>query len=251
VLLINALKGNAQITGQQISTRFLPDFAQKDIGEEVSLIQPVGEIESMLQQAEAAGGSIKLTLPMAQDLVAVMNQESNEPFQVITAVYWSLSAPAIAGAIDRIKTTLVELVAEMRAEMPESAETPSREIADHAVNVVVHGEGAQVNVTAASASGSGSHQVKATGGFVDTSRVEAAWPALSEELAELGVPTEELEALHMALATDGDPVDELGTATRGWIGRLSTKVASGAIALGGATSTEVVSHAILRALGLM
>jgi hypothetical protein len=168
------------------------------------------------------------------------------------SVYWVLSAPALSGALGRIRTTLVEIVAEMRAEMPSPDETPSREVADRAVNVVVHGQNARVNVTAATATGSGSHEVKAVGAFVDSSRVEAAWPTLRAELADLGVPAEELETLHAALATDGDPVDgELGIATRGWIGQLSTKVASGALALGGAASTEVVSHAILRALGLM
>jgi hypothetical protein len=139
----------------------------------------------------------------------------------------------------------------MKAGMPASAGVPSREVADQAVHVAVYGEGARVNVTAAAASGSGSHQVKAEGTYIDASRVEEAWPGLREELARLGVPAEELETLHTALASDGDPVDgELGDAARGWIGQLSTKVATGAIALGGATSTEVISHAILKALGL-
>jgi len=251
VIQINGINGNMQIAGQQISPRWLPEFAREEIGEEVRLVQPVGEIEAMLQGAKAEGGSIKLTLPMSQDLVALMNQESNRPFQQIMALYWSLSASAIAGVLDSIRTTLVELVAEMRAGMPASAEVPSRDVADQAVHVAVYGEGARVNVTAAAASGSGSHQVKAEGTYIDASRVEEAWPGLREELAGLGVPAEELEALHTALASDGDPVDgELGDAARGWIGQLSTKVATGAIALGGAASTEVVSHAILKALGL-
>ncbi|MFZ2113105.1 MAG: hypothetical protein WAU77_05170 [Solirubrobacteraceae bacterium] len=251
VIEVDAIKGNYQISGQPISPRWLPAFAQEHIGEEVRLNHSVGEIEAMGQQAKAGGGSIKLTLPHAQDLVAIMNQESNEPFQRFVSLYWVLSTPALSGVLDRIRTTLVELVAEMRAEMPSPDETPSREVADRAVNVVVHGQNARVNVTTATAVGSGSHEVKALGTFVDSSRVEAAWPALHAELANLGVPAGELEALHTALASDGDPVDgELGIATRGWIGQLSTKVASGVLALGGTASTEVVSHAILRALGL-
>jgi hypothetical protein len=170
---------------------------------------------------------------------------------MITALYWSLSAPAIEGVLDRIRTTLVELVAEMRAGMPEAAEVPSREVADHAVQVAVHGDQARVTVTAASASGEGSHRVTAEGGYVETTRVDAAWPELREELAGLGVPGEELEQLHTALVADGDPVSaQLGPATRGWIGSLSQKAATGALALGSAVSTETITHVILKALGL-
>jgi AbiTii len=161
LLQVDALKGNYQITGQQISPRFLPDFAQEHIGEEVRLLHSVGEIEAMLGQAQAAGGAIKITLQKSQDLIALMNHESNEPYQHIVAVYWSLSAPALAGVLDRVRTNLVELVAEMRAGMSDSADTPSQAVADQAVNVVVHGKGARVNVTAAKASGDGSHTVSA------------------------------------------------------------------------------------------
>jgi hypothetical protein len=64
------------------------------------------------------------------------------------------------------------------------------------------------------------------------------------------VPDDELEELHQALLTDGDPGGELGPAAMGWIGKLTTKVSTGAISLAGAASTEIVSHAILKALGL-
>jgi hypothetical protein len=167
------------------------------------------------------------------------------------SIYWSVGASALAGVLDRVRTNLVELVAEMRAGMPDSADTPSQAVADRAVNIVIGGKGHRVNVTTAAASGSGSHTVSAEGSQVELTRIEAAWPGLREELEGLGVPHEELDGLHDALTSDGDPVDgALGAATSGWIGRLSTKVASGAIALGGATSTEVVSHAILKALGV-
>jgi len=70
-------------------------------------------------------------------------------------------------------------------------------------------------------------------------------------MAIQGEPDAELEELHRALLTDGDPKgSELGAATTSWLGRLSMKLSSGAIALGGAASTEVISHAILKALGL-
>jgi hypothetical protein len=250
ILQVDAIVGNMQITGQQISARELPESAQK-LGEAVQLPHPVAEIEAMLDRASTDSGSIKLTIPMAQEVALLWNHESEDAFQHVNSIYFSVSAPALSGVLDRVRTTLVELVAEMRAGMPASAEAPSREVADHAVNVVVHGEGHSVNVTTAAASGSGTHQVEAQSAMSEAPQVEVAWPELRGELSELGVPGEELEKLHKALLTDGDPTDrELGTAASGWIGQLSTRVASGAITLAGATSTEVVTHTILKALNL-
>jgi hypothetical protein len=254
VLQINGFNGAMQVTGQDISPRWLPAVARNAIREEVPLTSSVGEIEAMLQRAEADDdGCIKLSLPMGQDLVALMNSERQQPLARITAVYWSLSAPALAGVLDRIRTTLVELVAEMRAGMPESAETPSPEVADQAVNVVIHGRGHNVNVTTVAASGSGSHEVNAQGVIVDRSvtLLDEAWPGLREELAELGVADDELEQLHTALLTDGDLVNgELGPAAVGWVGRLTTRVTSGAATLAGGVSVEALTQVILKALGL-
>ena len=131
----------------------------KHLKEEVPLGQPIGEIDAMLDQARTSGGQIKLTVPDSQSIVTLMNHEVGDPYQNITALYWSLSQPALEGVIDRVKTTLVELIAEMRAGMPENAELPSAEIADQAVNVAVYGRKARVNVHSAQASGSGTHSV--------------------------------------------------------------------------------------------
>lgn len=250
VLLINGFAGARQITGQQIGPHSLPDAAHGKIGEEVMLGAAVGEVEAMLVQAKEDGGEIKLTIPHGQTLAAMMNQESDNPFQKITAIYWSLSAPAIAGVLDQIRSTLVELVAEMRANTPASEDVPTGEAADRAVSVVIYGGNPSVNVSAALASGSGAHQVNAESTLISAPKVEAAWPGLRDELVDLGVPDGELNDLHRALVADGDPDGELGNATNSWIGRLSSRIASGAIMLGNAASVEVISHTILKALGL-
>jgi hypothetical protein len=211
----------------------------------------VGELEAMARQAAEKGGHVKLSLPGGQDLVMLMNSEGKTPVAHIAALYWTTSQSAIEGAIDQIRTSLVELVAEMRAGTPPgSDELPTKEVADAALNIVIQGEGNAININAAAASGSGSHTVAAQAKF-EAPGVEAAWPALRDELVGLGVPDADLEELHTALLTDGDPEGaELGAATTSWLGRLAMKASSGVIALGSAASTEVVSHAILRALGL-
>jgi hypothetical protein len=153
-----------QITGQQISPRALPDFVREHVREEVPLGHAIGEIEAMVERANASGGSLKMTLPDSQDILAIMNQDIGDPYQNITSIYWSVSEAALRGVVDQVKTTLVELVAEMRAGMPDDAATPSAAVADQALNVAVYGERARVSVTSAQTSGSGSHDIQVAHG---------------------------------------------------------------------------------------
>lgn len=151
VIKVDAVTGNMQIRGQQWSPRDFPEGIRDHIGESVPLGQGVGEIEALAAEA-AKRGSINLTLPEAATVARLIDHEVGDPFQHIMAIYWDVSAPAIAGALDAIRTTLVELVAEMRASTP-SSEAPSRAAADNAVNVVVHGNKPRISVNASQASG--------------------------------------------------------------------------------------------------
>jgi AbiTii len=167
-LKVDAFKFNAQITGQSISPRQLPDFVAEKLREEVPLSAGIGEIEAMLKRAREGDGSVKLMPPMAQDIVRYMNHEiqnhpQGDPYQQITELYWVVSQVTLEGVVDQVRTTLVELVAEMRAEMSDEVDTPPAEIADRAVQYVVTGKRPTINVTNTSVSGSGSHQVQSSG----------------------------------------------------------------------------------------
>lgn len=72
-----------------------------------------------------------------------------------------MSHVTLEGVLDQIRTRLVELVAEMRAAMPDEADVPTSTAADNAVSVVIHGGKPRVSVTAAQATGDGSHSVTA------------------------------------------------------------------------------------------
>jgi hypothetical protein len=155
---VDGLTFTSVVTGQMISSQALPDPVDKHIDESVPLNGGVAEIEAMIESAKQRGGEVKLSLPMGQDVVRLMNHEMQQRGESnqITAVYWSLSHVTLEGVIDQIRTRLVELVAEMRAEMPEEAEVPSAAVADNAVNVIVHGKKARFNVNTAQTSGDGS-----------------------------------------------------------------------------------------------
>lgn len=176
-LKVDAFKFNAQITGQSISPRQLPDFVAEKLGEEVPLSAGIGEIEAMLKRAREGDGAVKLMPPMGQDVVRYMNHEiqnhpHGDPYQQITELYWAVSQVTLEGVVDQVRTTLVELVAEMRAEMSDEAETPPAEIADRAVQYIVTGKRPTINVTNTSVSGIGSHQVQSTG--AGSSNVQAS-----------------------------------------------------------------------------
>jgi hypothetical protein len=168
VILIDGIAGYNQITGQQIGGYALPEVARDLVGEEVPLNNPIREIEAMLEHAEAEGGFTRLGMPMSQEIVAMMNRARRDggvdtAFNRITRIYWSIGVPSLHGVLDQIRTKLVELTAEMRAAMPDDAASPSAEVANHAVQVVLNGEARDVNILAAIASGAGPASVSAAG----------------------------------------------------------------------------------------
>ncbi|SCE63508.1 hypothetical protein GA0070216_1015 [Micromonospora matsumotoense] len=124
-----------QITGQQISSWDLPDFAREHITNEVRLARGVGE--AVLSNAARNGETVvRLQPPGAADLVTFMNSQQGGG---IERIYWGVSIGQIAGTLDQIRTTLVRLASEMRAAQPAGTAMPSHEAATEAVHVVLHG----------------------------------------------------------------------------------------------------------------
>lgn len=194
-------QGAYKVTGQGVSPSQLPDFVQERVGEWVPLTGGIGEVEALREQARSKGGTVKLALPDNSGIARYMNYEAQNPGQHIEALYWEISEAAIAGVIDSVRTTLAELVAEMRAVMPDSMELPNSEIADQAVHVVVEGgERHQITVNAAQSSGVASAQAAQA---ADAGTVQAAQGSGSEApskwIATTGVGTVILVVVTVAL----------------------------------------------------
>lgn len=191
-ILVDALNGNTIITGQRISPRELPDFVHDQIDEAFTFRNGIGEIEAMIEQAMGAERGLKLSLPMAADLGHVMDQASGNPFQHINALYWSISPVALRGIVDRVKTTLAELVAEMRAGMAPDETVPSAQLTDQAVNIAVNGNRSRVSVNTAQSTNGGistTSSLDDTGGsaFWTRSKRIAAFVAGTASIVGLGV----------------------------------------------------------------
>ncbi len=136
--------------GQAVAPSMLPDFAQEKIKEQVKLRDGAGQIEELAKREE-----IKLGLPMGADLARLMNAQHAGPGQHIDRLYWSVSPVAVRGSLDLIRTALVKLVAELRVATPRGQDVPSEAAANQAINFVVNGKRAKVNVNAAQVSGQG------------------------------------------------------------------------------------------------
>ncbi len=153
-LLIDGLTFTHAVRGQQISATDLPDFAQDVITEELRLAHGVGDLHALTRTARGTGqASVKMSPPGTAELVKLWNYERRSSGQgTIMFLYWDVSVARIDGVLEQIRTTLVRLVSEMRAAMPDDSSVPSPEQAAHAVSVVLRGgKRNQVTVTTAQA----------------------------------------------------------------------------------------------------
>lgn len=158
-IALDGVTANAIIKGQQIAPSSLPDFVQENVSETLQLRQPIGQIEELASSHASKNESVKLLLPMAADIARLMNAQADDPFQSIQSLYWMVSPSALFAIADQVRTSLVELVAELRATMPKDQAIPSAETAANAVHVAIHGgRRHKVSVTAAqSATSSEAH----------------------------------------------------------------------------------------------
>lgn len=169
----NQIVGGAIIKGQRISPGELPDVVADKISEELELRQSIGEIEKLAHHKNQ--DEIRLSPPMGADIVRVMNSEMDQPLTAINELYWAVSTTALMGVVDRVRTMLVALVAEIRASLPDNAELPSGALADQAVQVVVHGSKNRVVTTTAQAGDTGGSSATTSDDAATSPLKRAAW----------------------------------------------------------------------------
>jgi hypothetical protein len=158
-IVIDGTTSNAMITREQISSHDLPDVAQTaDISETLPLTSGIGELEEMVRRATEKDEGIKLGLPGGAILAKLMTHELSDPSRVVQRIYWNASPTAVYGVVDQVRTKLVELVAQIRSDTG-SAEDPSNDAVQNALNVVIHGEKSRVTVNTAQSSGPGNASV--------------------------------------------------------------------------------------------
>lgn len=141
-LLLDAVTGNTQVTGQNLASENLPDFASA-ITEQFPLRQGVGELEAWVQKGEM----LCIQVPSAGVIGAHIDRASGNPYQKIYSIYWAISPLVVAGVIDKVRTSLAELMGELIVVIPADA-TPTPEQAAQALNVAVNGSKNRITVLA-------------------------------------------------------------------------------------------------------
>ncbi|MBA2312951.1 MAG: hypothetical protein H0V97_09165 [Actinobacteria bacterium] len=154
-IVIDGMTGNALVERQQISTHDLPDVAQNaDISETLPLMSGIGELEELARRAREKDEGVMLGLPGGATLAKLMTHEMGDPYRAVQRVYWNASPTAVFGVVDRVRTKLVELVAQIRSDTGSAADPPGDAV-QNAVNVVIHEKKSRVTVNTAQSSGSG------------------------------------------------------------------------------------------------
>lgn len=146
-LVLDAHVPGGVIKGQQVPYALIPHFAREHLGGDLDFRQSISEIGEMVASARRRGeATVKLGVPLGAGVVALMNDELQKdgPGQTIERIYWNVSLIPLAGILDGVRTRLVALIAEMRAGTPEGTSVPSREVAEQAVGIAIHGKGHRI-----------------------------------------------------------------------------------------------------------
>jgi AbiTii len=151
-IFLDSIVGPRQISGQRVGPLELPTWLRDNVKEMVELPMGVAELEHLVNSED---GTVRISMPAAGDVVAVLNSESDQPFQQIIAIYWKLSTSSVRGVVDKVRTKLAELVAELTAATPDGAAAPSAEQAAAAVSFVVTGKRNTVVLSSAQSTGGG------------------------------------------------------------------------------------------------
>ena len=96
------------------------------------------------------------------------------PTQHVERIYRSVSVTVLRRTLDVVRTTLVELAAEMRAGTPRGESVPAPEVAEQAVQVAVHGKRNRVLINQA---GPDSRTAGSVGGQSSVGEVELETPS--------------------------------------------------------------------------
>ncbi|WP_126316629.1 AbiTii domain-containing protein [Mycolicibacterium aurum] len=230
-LFVNRSAGPLRMTGEAISPYQIPSDLRQHIPEHIGFRQPVEELSRLVS-------SEKDSIKMSRDGFSIICAEwtkTLDMFMSVDAMYYSVSGSAIAGMIDMIRTTLLEIVIDMTKDDPLDT-LPSRAKVDSVVQVhVSSGDKYEVNVSGSNAGniGQGSNFSQIQNSSVSKELVDLV-SALRATLTQVADEEQRADA-EQAIADFEEAVSEEnpepGKIKRrwGWLERIATSVGSAAI----------------------
>jgi AbiTii len=232
--------------GSGIENAVIPPATIQDEGLRDSLFsivfyESVGYYESLI------GGDDYLQIPWPADALIVVGQKIYEG-QNLMAAWRVLPAGILKSLLDQVRNRVLSFCLEIEKAAPAAGEaTPgdpplSKAQVQQVFNTTIIGDRATF-----SAAG---HDL--TINNIDTILPDGKWAELETELTEVGLPAEEIAGLKQALEIDGGVLDgELGPRTQNWIGKVTTKIATGVWPIATGASGGVVAQLVLRSLGVV
>jgi AbiTii len=208
----------------------------------LDLPAPVSAYESVLVSGEQVFG-----LAWSDREVALIRPVlTTLPGGQLSSAARQLPASAIAALFVAVRTRLLRFTLEIERANPAAGEGPAGDeplplaTVTQIFNNTIYG---------------GQNVITAAAADANVAAVQLAdidWDALHDRLAALGIPDDDLDALQVAIANDqaGPGSVAPGPATELWLGRVSSKVALGGLVLAKAATMDLVTHEVLRALGL-
>ncbi|KAA0973340.1 hypothetical protein FQ154_18740 [Paeniglutamicibacter gangotriensis] len=137
-IVTEEISGRFHSKGRRLHRLELPDNASEVIPEHFNVFQSVAELEGHSKSKEVSFLTPDLSLAKL-----LWNRELDSDFQQIVGLTYVLSGSSIAGILSKIRTQLVEIIADLTAEIP-LAELPRKDQVDSAVS---HHIGTQYNTT--------------------------------------------------------------------------------------------------------
>lgn len=158
-LLMSSVSGQFHATGQQIDRLLIPEDLREFVPERLELRHPVEELAGMASRGEP----ITMSSPTFPIVCSRWSRQL-PMFQDVLSLNWSMLPSSIAGIVDNVRTTLVEIVMDLAKDVPLNS-LPSRARVDGAVQVHINSnDNNSINVAGSNSGiiglGTGSTQIQ-------------------------------------------------------------------------------------------
>jgi hypothetical protein len=225
---------NADIPIQLLPERFQEKYRR------ASIIQSVSSLQATVDESQGA----TLMLPWPTEAVQLFGERMYQHMHCVQA--WKvISAGALRGVLDAVKTRVLDFtlaLSERYPEMMEDTDNGAKQISPQELrqtfNTTIYGTVGAI----ANASPNTVQHVNISAG--DRS-------ALDRQLAQHGVPAEDVQKLHNAIEQDAaDSPGRLGPKVREWLGAGLLKVAEGAWSTSLETAAKILPSLVAGYLGV-
>lgn len=232
--------------GSQLNDHPIPAAMMKkgfrDWASRTYMTQPIASLESLINGATT--GEIHVPWPAEVVLLHQTTFLANKDC-VLNRAHQRISKPAILGIVEIVRNRLLALALELQREVGEAEPSPQNPppalVEQTVVNTIFGGQ----TIVYGNLNGDVSQ------GSCNTI-LKGNFNALSEHLTEIGIPTEELPALHEAIEADRAEQGEtsLGTRAKAWIAKAASGTGKAALKVGQDVATKVITEAVGRYIGM-